>query len=249
MDPAGSPADTLSMEQPLITVVLPCFNERELAVQNTRTVHSYLQKLGWNFELLICDDASNDGTTELLENLKEPGIRVVHYTKGPSRRENLGLTLSAGKGDVLVYMDMDLSTDLEALGGLVEPVLRNELDICVGSRYQKGASVQREFFRFFYSFFYNLTIRLLFGSRILDHQCGFKAFRRGVYLDLAKEMGYDESYSRGWFWDAELLIRGQRKGLRIRELPVKWIRAERSSFNFRRELRVIPYMLRLKHRL
>ena len=233
----------------MITVVLPCYNEGELALQNTQKVHSYLKQFGRPFELLVCDDASSDGTTQLLQSLQLQEIKVHHYTKGPSRRENLALTLAEGKGEVLVYMDMDLSTGLEHLEDLVGPVIRGEYDIVVGSRYQKGASVRREFLRLFYSFFYNLTIRLLFGSSILDHQCGFKAFRREVYLELVREMGYDEQYSRGWFWDAELLIRAQKKKLRILELPVKWIRAEKSSFNFTRELKVIPYMIRLKRRL
>lgn len=237
------------MEARMITVVLPCYNERELAVRNTQKVRDYLKELGWKFELLVCDDASNDGTTKLLQELQSPEVRIYHYEKGPSRRENLALTLGEGKGDVLVYMDMDLSTGLEHLPELVGPVERGDCDIAIGSRYQKGASVHREFLRLFYSYFYNLTIRLMFGSRILDHQCGFKAFRREAYLALAQEMGYDEQYSRGWFWDAELLIRAQRRKLRILELPVKWIRAEKSSFNFTRELKVIPYMIRLKRRL
>ena len=237
------------MDATMISVVLPCYNERELAIRNTQRVHTYLKGLGWSFELLVCDDASNDGTAALLQELRQPEIRVCRYEKGPSRRENLGLTLAEGKGDVLVYMDMDLSTEMEHLQSLVSPVERGEYDIAIGSRYRQGASVQREFHRLFYSYFYNLTIRLLFGSRILDHQCGFKAFRREAYLELVKEMGYDGQYSRGWFWDAELLIRAQRKKLRILELPVKWIRAEKSSFNFTRELKVIPYMLRLKRRL
>ena len=72
---------------------------------------------------------------------------------------------------------------------------------------------------------------------------------RQAFLALKEEMGYDEKFLRGWFWDAELLIRAQRKKLRILEMPVKWVRAEKSSFNFRRELKVIPYMFGLRKRL
>lgn len=237
------------MQEKKLTVVLPCYNEGELARNNALKVHSALQQLGIPFELIVCNDASTDNTSEWLKQLKDTGIRIRDFSNGPSRRENLAVALAEGNGDVLVYMDIDLSTDLEHLSDLVQPALQNRYDLVIGSRYQKGASVRREFIRFFYSYFYNLTIRLLLGSRVLDHQCGFKAIRKDVFLELKNEMGYDQQLMRGWFWDAELLIRAQRIGLRILEMPVKWTRAEKSSFSFWRELKVIPYMLHLRRKL
>jgi glycosyltransferase AglD len=237
------------MSLPQVSIVLPCYNEKELAVEHTREVYSHLKKLGWNFELIVCDDASTDGTADALDKLTEPEIRVLHYTNGPSRRENLSRSLQDAKGEALVYMDMDLSTDLEFLNDIVKPVLDGSCDIAIGSRYQQGAEVKRELLRLVYSKMYNGTIRVLFGSRVLDHQCGFKAFRRDVFHDLAKELGYDEKFLRGWFWDAELLIRAQQKKLRILEIPVRWISAKKSSFHFFREMKVLPYMLALRMRL
>jgi glycosyltransferase AglD len=237
------------MTDPLITVVLPSYNEGRLAVDHTLQVYNTLKQKGWSFELLVCDDASNDGTAALLDQLAQPEVRAVHYTKGPSRRENLAVTLTKGKGQVLIYMDMDLSTDMEFLDSIIQPVLDGKYDIAIGSRYKKGAQVKRELLRLIYSIGYNTTIRLLFGSKVLDHQCGFKAFRREVLLKLVEEMGYDDQFSRGWFWDAELLIRAQKKHLRILETPVRWISAKKSSFHFGRELKVLPYMVKLRRRL
>jgi glycosyltransferase AglD len=237
------------MSVPQISIVLPCYNEKELAVEHTLEVYSYLKKLDWNFELIVCDDASTDGTPEALGKLTQPEIRVLHYTNGPSRRENLSRALQDANGEVLVYMDMDLSTDLSFLNEIVNPVLNGSYDIAIGSRYQQGAEVKRELLRLVYSKLYNGTIRVLFGSRILDHQCGFKAFRKDVFQELVNELGYDEKFSRGWFWDAELLIRAQQKRLRILEIPVRWISAKKSSFHFFRELKVAPYMLRLRIRV
>lgn len=237
------------MSLPQISIVLPCYNEKELAVEHTREVYSFLKSLEWNFELIVCDDASTDGTAEALGKLTEPEIRVLHYTNGPSRRENLSRALQEAKGEILVYMDMDLSTDLKFLNDIVIPVSDGSYDIAIGSRYQEGAQVKRELLRLVYSKLYNGTIRMLFGSRVLDHQCGFKAFSRDVFHELAKELGYDQKFLRGWFWDAELLIRAQQNELRILEIPVKWISAKKSSFHFFRELKVLPYMLGLRMRL
>ena len=148
-----------------------------------------------------------------------------------------------------MYMDIDLSTDLECLPDIVNPLLNDECDIAIGSRYQKGATVDREFSRFLYSRLYNGTIRLLLRSKVLDHQCGFKAFKRDVFHSLAASAGYDTLHQRGWFWDAEILIRAQREGYRIREVPVRWNAAKKSSFDFFRELKVIPYLLKFRKRI
>jgi glycosyltransferase involved in cell wall biosynthesis len=237
------------MSDPQVTVVLPCYNERELALEHTLQLYEVLKKKSWTFELLVCDDASTDGTGKMLDALTQPEIKAIHYTRGPSRRENLAVTLSKGRGQILVFMDMDLATDLSYLDSIIDPVMQGKYDLAIGSRYQKGADVKRELIRLVYSIGYNTTIRVMFGSKILDHQCGFKAFQRQVLQDLVKEMGYDEKFLRGWFWDAELLIRAQRKKLRILETPVRWVSGRKSSFNFVRELKVLPYMFDLKRRL
>ena len=69
-----------------------------------------------------------------------------------------------------------------------------------------------------------------------DFTCGFKAFRKEVIVGLVERLGYDRTGRRGWFWDAEMLIRTQREGLRISEIPVVWSAAQESTFSFRREM-------------
>jgi glycosyltransferase involved in cell wall biosynthesis len=233
----------------MITFVLPCYNERELAEVHIGKLRAYLAASSWEYEILVCDDSSTDGTAAILDGLSSEQLRVLHYTNGPSRRENLGLTMKEGRGDILVYMDMDLATSLDDLPTLVQAVESGQYEIAVGSRYRKGAVVKRTFLRLLYSILYNRMIRLLLGSRLLDHQCGFKAFRKDVFHQLLQDMGYDSRFVRGWFWDAELLIRAQRKGYRILEMPVHWTSAAKSSFSFTRELKVIPYMVQLRRRL
>ena len=228
---------------------MPCYNEGKLAVDHALKVRDFLSRLKWNFELAICDDGTNDGSQALIDTLQSSDIRVFHYANGPSRRENLSECLRQLNGSILIYMDIDLSTDLECLPDIVNPLLNDECDLAIGSRYQKGAKVHREFSRFLYSRLYNGTIRLLLRSKILDHQCGFKAFKRNVLHSLATSAGYDTFHQRGWFWDAEILIRAQRQGYRIREVPVRWNAAKKSSFDFFRELKVIPYLLKFRKRI
>jgi len=84
---------------------------------------------------------------------------------------------------------------------------------------------------------------------MVDHNCGFKAFKKSIAMKLVKEGGYDGKMVRGWFWDAEILIRAQQKGYKIKQIPVRWIEPKASSFSIKREMRMILYVLRLKGNL
>jgi len=140
-----------------------------------------------------------------------------------------------------------LATNLRHLKRLLEEV-KEGADISIGSRYM-GISAKRTFLRRAMSVVYNTFIRIYFGSKIRDHQCGFKAYKRDVIHRLIDKAGYDKKLIRGWFWDAEILIRAQKEGYKIAEFPVEWICGESSSFKFRREIKLLKYVIKLKSRL
>ena len=226
-----------------LTVAIPCFNEAAIVRDHVRAVLAHLRRSEKAFELLICDDASTDRTPEALAELREPELRVLRYAVGPSRRENLALALREARGEVVAYMDMDLSSGLDRLADLLQAVRSGRADIAVGSRRLPGSRTERGVLRRLFSGAYNTTVRLMFPSRVRDHQCGFKALRRQTLVRLLDLLGYDHTFQRGWFWDAELLIRAQQLGLRIEEIAVRWTEAPKSSFRFRQEILVARYML------
>lgn len=206
-----------------------------------------MDKITKDYELTIVDDNSSDNSAEICKQLsrKNNRIRCLSYHNGPSRRENLARSFKDARGDIIAFMDADLSVDLVYLKRLFDEIEKGA-DISMGSRYAKGSYIKRTFLRKFVSYFYNLAIRLYFNSYVLDHQCGFKAFKKDVILELVNDMGYDKKFIRGWLWDAEMLIRAQRKSYKIMEFPIKWKHGQKSEFNFKRELKLIPYMIRLK---
>ena len=125
---------------------------------------------------------------------------------------------SESSAEVLAYMDVDLSTDLNALLPLVAPLLSGHSDLAIGTRLAWGSRVIRGPKRELISRGYNLLLRTLMGARFSDAQCGFKAIRRDqarVLLPLTRDTG--------WFFDTELLVLAERAGLRIHEIPVDWI--------------------------
>lgn len=238
-----------------VSLFIPVYNAFRYIPHALNESYRFLSECCAEFEIVIVDDNSNDQTGQFLESVEQaaypPGkvVRVIRNTSGPSRRENLAKAFEAAKFDIIGFIDVDLSCGMEYLVQALQRLRSEAADIVVGSRYIKGAKAIREPFRRIMSFFYNLTIRILFGSTIVDHQCGLKVFRREPAMRLFKEMGYDHAYRRGWFWDAEFLIRAQKRKLKIIEIPVVWHYARTSTFRFFREGKCIGTMLNLRKQL
>jgi hypothetical protein len=123
----------------------------------------------------------------------------------------------AARGDVLVYFDTDLATDMSHLEELVELVRSGEADVATGSRWLPSSDADRPAKRGVPSQVYNGLVRLFLRSSLRDHQCGFKAVSREAFETLRPAIR-DEH----WFWDTELLVKAQRRGYRVAEFPVEW---------------------------
>jgi len=136
----------------------------------------------------------------------------------PGRGRALRAIWSESDAEVLAYMDVDLSTDLNALLPLVAPLLSGHSDLAIGTRLARGSRVIRGPKRELISRSYNLLLRTLMGARFSDAQCGFKAIRR----DQARAL-LPLTQDTGWFFDTELLVLAERAGLRIHEIPVDWV--------------------------
>ena len=144
-------------------------------------------------------------------------VRAVRIER-PGRGGALRSIWSASDADVYAYMDVDLSTDLNALLPLVAPLLSGHSDVAIGTRLARGARVIRGPKREIISRGYNLLLHASLGTRFSDAQCGFKAIR----ADAARAL-LPLTTDTGWFFDTELLVLAERAGLRIHEVPVDWI--------------------------
>lgn len=235
--------------QALLSVFVPCYNEEQRLEKNILIIYRMLLTLKKPFHLIIVDDGSNDSTPLLGKLLAEKHKEIIYqyYSNGPSRRENLGKAFYTAQGSIIAFMDLDLSADIASFPRLIASIEQGN-DIAIGSRY-KGVRAKREFGRKIISIVYNAFMRLYFGSTLADHQCGFKAFSKEKLIPLLDAMGYDDSLIRGWFWDVELLVRAQKKGYAIDEFSVSWKFGKQSSFDFKRELKMLPYVLKLRWRL
>ncbi|MET8679061.1 bifunctional glycosyltransferase family 2/GtrA family protein [Streptomyces sp. NPDC004647] len=205
---------------PVLDVVIPVHNEQADLEPCVRRLHSHLTRtFPYGFRITIADNASTDRTPEVaarLDDRIDEVIAVRLEQKGRGRA--LRTVWSMSPAPVLAYMDVDLSTDLNALLPLVAPLISGHSDLAIGSRLARSSRVVRGPKREFISRSYNLILRRSLATRFSDAQCGFKAIRQDV-AELLLPMVEDT----GWFFDTEMLVLAERAGLRIHEVPVDWV--------------------------
>ena len=233
-----------------LSMFVPCFNESKIIERTVKEALSALEKLDLTFELIIADDGSTDRTSKKVEeNLHgDNRIKVFRNKINLGRGEILNLAFKTGRGRVFAFCDADLSADLKDLPILIEAVRCKNYDIATGSRWMKGSSVRRSWKRIALSLLYNKIIALLFSSKVNDHQCGFKAFKRQVILELARDSGLNRI--RRWSWDTEILVRAQKKGYSIYEFPISWEEKRRTRVKPIRDAIVVSrHLLKIYYEL
>jgi glycosyltransferase involved in cell wall biosynthesis len=214
------PAPARRISAPFVDVVVPVFDEERVLARSIERLHAYLtERFPFSWRITIADNASTDGTWLAASRLARelPGVRAIHLD-----RKGRGLALrtawSASDAAVVAYMDVDLSTDLDALLPLVAPLLSGHSDVAIGSRLSNGSRVARGPKREIVSRVYNLILHLTLRIKVRDAQCGFKAVRSEIAQQMLPAIRDD-----GWFFDTELLALAERNGLRIHEVPVDWV--------------------------
>jgi putative flippase GtrA len=206
---------------PQVEIVIPVRNEERDLAPSVRRLAAYLdESFPFSAQLTIADNGSSDRTWAvaqgLVGELGQDAVCAVHLDQ-PGRGRALHAIWSSSDADVLVYMDVDLSTELNALLPLVAPLISGHSDVAIGTRLAAASRVARGPKRELISRCYNLLLHVTLGVGFSDAQCGFKAIRADAahqLLPLVRDTG--------WFFDTELLVLAERAGLRIHEVPVDW---------------------------
>ncbi len=202
-----------------IDVVLPVYNEEHVLAQSVATLKQFLKEnLPHPFRIVIADNASSDKTWELAQALSQEHSDVIClHLDEKGRGRALRHAWLDSSADIVSYMDVDLSTNLEAFPNLIQAI-EEGYDVAVGSRLLPDSSVKRSAGRELTSRSYNFLIKAMLLARFSDAQCGFKA----LSIEAAHEL-VPLIQNQGWFFDTELLILAHKKGYRIKEIPVAWV--------------------------
>ncbi len=217
--PLESPAARIPGES-RVEIVVPVRNEERDLGPAVRRLRAFLDdSFPFAARITIADNGSTDGTwpQALALAAEFPLVRAVRIER-PGRGGALRTIWTGSDANIYAYMDVDLSTDLNALLPLVAPLLSGHSDVAIGTRLARGARVIRGPKREIISRCYNLLLHASLGTRFSDAQCGFKAIR----ADAARAL-LPLTTDTGWFFDTELLVLAERAGLRIHEVPVDWI--------------------------
>jgi glycosyltransferase involved in cell wall biosynthesis len=211
-----------------VSVVLPAYNEVEYLNPAVEKTIQALKKFTDSYEIIIAEDGSTDGTAQRAEEIaqKTPGVKHIHRERRLGRGTALNNAFKQSRGEVLVYMDLDLATDLKYLKPLVEAIMVEGYDFSTGSRMLAESRAERSFSRGISSKTYNFLVRHMLGSKLHDHQCGFKAFKREPLMSLI-----DKVEATHWFWDTEILVRANRVGFKIKEIAVEWKSGKHTKVN------------------
>ena len=218
--PMPAPARPAPVVGVVLDLVVPVYNEERALADSVRRLHAYLADgFPYRTRITIADNASTDGTLAIAHDLADElaDVEVLHLEQ-KGRGRALRAAWSASAAPVLAYLDVDLSTDLNALLPLVAPLVSGHSDVAIGTRLARGSRIVRGPKREIISRCYNLILRGSLGAGFSDAQCGFKAIRKDVARQLLP-LVEDEA----WFFDTELLVLAERAGLRIHEVPVDWI--------------------------
>ncbi|RDI32675.1 bifunctional glycosyltransferase family 2/GtrA family protein [Rhodococcus sp. AG1013] len=213
--PPPESVDTVTLD-----LVIPVYNEERDLEPCVRRLRAYLDgSVPYPSRITVADNASTDATLAVANRLAEEfdSVRVVHLDE-KGRGRALRTVWSASDAEVVAYMDVDLSTDLNALLPLVAPLVSGHSDVAIGSRLTRSSRVVRGPKREAISRCYNLILRGALRAKFSDAQCGFKAMRTDVARQLLPLVE-----DTGWFFDTELLVLAERVGLRIHEVPVDWV--------------------------
>jgi glycosyltransferase involved in cell wall biosynthesis len=208
-----------------ITVALPVHNEEKAITRGVEALNDFLNKnIQDEWEIVIIDNASTDSTFQKAKDLSKKHLKIrCMHTKEKGRGQAIKKCWSESNADILTYMDIDLSTGLEDFTKLIEAI-KNGYDISTGSRFIKGSKVERSLKRRVLSKGYNTILKIILNVGFLDAQCGFKAASKKTVNNIMPLVRDNE-----WFFDTELMFRAQKKGYRIKEIPVNWLEGHDST--------------------
>ena len=221
---------------PEISIVIPAFEEEGRVGESIEKILSHLQSNSISAELIVVDDGSRDRTAEASrEAFSKAGdieTKVIRYDENRGKGFAVKTGLLAAKADIAIFSDADLSTPIEEMRKLVDPIRNGEYDLTFGSRALDRTLIgtHQPWRREQGGKVFNLVVRTLTGMPFWDTQCGFKAFNISKFRPLLDLMKIDR-----FGFDVEFLYVAKLHGLRLKEIPVRWNNDERSKVSVVRD--------------
>ncbi len=219
-----------------ISIVIPCYNEGKKLYKNIKKTCEYLISLGHEFEIIVSNDGSKDNTVDEVKRIQQEFANVILVGDGINRGKGYAVRsgMLQSTGDIVYFMDADLSTDLKAIEDTLSHFNNNH--IVIGTRKTKEANIveRQPIKRFILGRMSVKVINCIIPLNLTDTQCGFKGFRREVVDNVFSKQTID-----GFAFDVEVLYISKLLGYSIKEIPVTWendvnstVKVFRDSYRF-----------------
>lgn len=217
-----------SMETPFLSVIIPAYKEGERIGRNLLEVDKYLKSKSYTYEIIVVEDGSPDNTAEVVRNyaLQIPHLRLVDNDTNRGKGAVVRQGLLEATGQYRVFLDADGSTSITHIDTFL-PQLESGYDVVIGSRKIEGSFIQvhQPKHREIMGEGGNWLIRIVLGLwSYPDTQCGFKMLSGKAADEIAKRMVVDR-----WGFDFELIILALKLGLKVKQMPVRWMNEEGST--------------------
>lgn len=198
--------------KPLISVVIPVFNEEPTVGNIIERTRKALKKAGLAYEILVVDDCSTDNSLGI--SLKSK-VRVLSLKRHMGKGYALRMGFKKAKGDIIVTIDSDGSHNPEELPKLLEPILKDEADFVIGSRFLNKENIFQKRANKVGAQLLNFIAKILTKQDTSDSQSGYRAFRASLFKKINLK-------SNGYEIESEMLVKAAKKGFRTKEIPVKF---------------------------
>ncbi len=202
----------------MLSILMPAYNEANSIAENVCETVETMQALGMNFEIVVIDDGSMDGTHAAASNALRAWpdrVRVVRCRRNQGKGNALICGAWYSKGDYVAFLDADMDLHPEQLASFFAIMEARQADVVIGSKFHPDSKVDYPPLRRVYSFFYYMLVRALFGLPVRDTQTGIKLFKRAVLMRVLPRI-----LVKRFAFDLELLANAHHFGYRIVEAPV-----------------------------
>lgn len=217
-----------------VSLVIPAYNESKIIQDTLHAVSAKLAELTEDYEVILVDDGSTDNMTGLVLTCRDPHVRLESYSPNRGKGRAVRTGMLAARGDVILCTDADLAYGVDVFGTILDRFAASGADLVIGSRRLNGEGYgSYPPLRVFMSKCFALLSHKLSGLTY-DTQCGIKGYRRE-----AAQAIFSQCFIDGFSFDFEVLMRADRLGLTVAEIPV-------SVVNFREsKIRVVRDSLRM----
>lgn len=223
------------MNTPLLSVIVPAFNEEHRLGPSLDTILSYFAAQAYATEVVVVDDGSTDGTCRLVEERMKcspVSLRLECSPQNMGKGAAVKRGMLAAAGEILLFSDADLSTPIETIADFM-PHLKDGVDVVIGTRKHPQARIAKAqpWLRRNLAKGFVVLANVLLGAHLTDFTCGFKSFSRSAGREI-----FSRSVVPGWSFDAEVLFLANRLGYHIIEVPVTWAHVEGSQIRLKRDM-------------